>query len=882
MQKSKSVAYKMLQSVVLLTLILGVFIGGVQIYLDYQRHVRDFDMRVEEVLNSIETAATKATYTFDNDLALEVASGLMEFQPIVQVIILDENEREMINMSRYRGDLPYPALSNLLFDAYQEKRVSLGLKYDYERPIGTLRVTISSHYMAGDFLRNTGFILLTNLIQSFVISAFILLLFFRQISVPLRSLAKGFQHIDPEKPEDKQLFVKDTYRQREFLQVVEAGNQLLRVIGQHLQEKEETKRDVLRQKAQTDQYLEIAEAIILELDENANVTMINQRGLDVLGYKRDEILGANWLEIAVPLTSLTITQETFRRIVRFKPVDRGVGYFEGEVCTKTGQVRWIFWHAIVRRDEEGRVVAIVCSGQDLTKRKEAEEALREAEQRLRTIIETTHEGFAIIDRQTNNIVDINTAWHQMMGYSREEILDQNLYDLVDPADHHVTRHSLSLAQNHLHYHFQVRLKKKDGTVLYSEANASLLGDDASERDLNVLFFSDLTKRREQEQSQRQLEKQLQQAQKLETLGTLAGGIAHDFNNVLTPIVGYCALLLDQLPQGDKNRDRIEQISQAANRGQQMIKHILTFSRRSEGERMNINILPVIQEAFDLVQSTLPANIEFTLETPDTEIPVLADSTQIQQVMLNLSTNAIHAMPEGGQLKICISTHSANLPSKTLMTNLGSGPYVRLSVSDTGTGMNEEVLAQIFDPFYTTKKKGEGTGLGLAMVHGIVTGHKGDIVVKSAPTEGTTFDIYLPLASRPAQQALPSSEILSGNGEHILILDDELSNTKFLQDFLTQSGYEVTCFNHSREAWEVVAQDTSQYQLILTDQTMPHLAGDEFVRKVRSLDDELPIIMMSGYDKDMTEEKALDAGVDIYLQKPIKIDQLSIAIQGLIG
>ncbi|NVJ90442.1 MAG: PAS domain S-box protein [Methylocystaceae bacterium] len=886
MKSRHSIAYKMTRTVVLLTLCLGLAIGTIQVIWDYQQRLDNLNNRVHEVVKSIERSAVKAVYSFDNELAGEVASGLFEFAPVIGVSIYDENNELMTNLNRYKGDLPYQMITQYLFaPQYDYYFPLLSNKVD-ARNIGALTIKVAPHETVNAFLERAISILTATILQSFVVSIVLLFLFYKRVTRPLQILASDFTKIDPQKPAQSRLELDSSLDQTEFKEVTNACNNLLRVIGAHLNARDTAEQELKRQKNETEQYLKIAEAIILRLDKDGTVIMMNQRGLDLMNYKEHEIVGHDWFELSQKPEAKSIHRQIFDRL--FEPsaqntTQNRTTYYENDLLTKDGQVKHIFWHTAIEYDNKGTPIGVLSSGQDITANKEAEQALRERESKFQTIIEATLEGFAVVDLTTLEMLDTNSALHNLLGYTYEEMIGQPCRDFVSEEDHAILLRHAEAAKADLHQTYELRLKRKDGKVIPVEINSSVLPESLSEKPIAVGFITDITVRKRQEEQRRQLEKQLRQAQKMETIGTLAGGIAHDFNNILTPILGYAALLELKIPPDDPNHERIKKIEKSARRGADMVAQILTFSRNSDGEMKSINLAPVIEEAMELVQNTTPANIQINSDIPEKIAPVIADSTQIQQIIINLCTNANHAMgSKDATMTVKLAEVKVTNKIAAQTTNLKPGPHVKLTISDTGSGMDEDVLTRIYDPFFTTKKSGEGTGLGLSMVHGIVKNHNGSVLAHSQVGVGTTFEIYLPVTSIAPVEEIDNSHMTKGNQELVLIVDDEELNTNFLTELLQTANYRVESFNDSVEAFNAFQTNPVKYQMIITDQSMPHMTGDKLAQKILKIKNDIPIIMISGYDKNIHRENAREFGVSAYLQKPASIDQLTRLMHNLLN
>ncbi len=381
-----------------------------------------------------------------------------------------------------------------------------------------------------------------------------------------------------------------------------------------------------------------------------------------------------------------------------------------------------------------------------------------------------------------------------------------------------------------------------------------------------------------------IERQLQQAQKTESLGLLAGGIAHDFNNVLFGMIGYLQLTLEKLPKEEKVYRWTKEVFQGAMRASDLVNQILTFSRRSDVKLQALEIHLVVSEALKLVKSTLPASIRIRQKIDKKCGTVMADPTQIHQIAMNLITNAYHAMQEnGGTLNVSLASvllDADDLDSKGL--NLGPGEYVCFTVEDSGVGITPHVMGHIFDPYFTTKKKDKGTGLGLAVVYGIVTGYGGDITVSSIPGEGSVFEVYLPkIESTGEDQSEEEDASFLGGDERILFVDDENVVVQMAAELLGAMGYEVTVATSGEEALEGFQETPAYFDLVITDLTMPGITGIELARELMKIRPDIPLILCTGFSEDISEEEVKSLGFREYIKKPILRDLLAKAIRDIL-
>lgn len=393
----------------------------------------------------------------------------------------------------------------------------------------------------------------------------------------------------------------------------------------------------------------------------------------------------------------------------------------------------------------------------------------------------------------------------------------------------------------------------------------------------VSLKEEIEERKHAEEKRIELEKQLRQAHKMESIGTLASGIAHDFNNILTIILGYAELASEEKDPDNLIQD-LEEIKKGGERAKELVKQILEFSRKTEYSYQPILLSPIIKETLKMLRASIPATIDIKQQI-NSSGRVLADPTQIHQIMMNLCINAYHAMREtGGTLHV--SASDIELSREDSGSGVPPGKYLKIEVSDTGCGITEEIKDRIFDPYFTTKETGEGTGLGLAVVHGIIKNSNGHISVYSESGQGTSFHIYLPLVEQKAATLQGDSIVnsIAGSGERILIVDDEVQITEIIRRYLSAEGYCIATYTNSGEALEEFQKDPDQFDLIITDMTMPYMTGAELSQRLLSIRPDIPIILCTGQSEIIDRKKAYAMGIAIYLKKPVSKQDLVAAVR----
>lgn len=394
----------------------------------------------------------------------------------------------------------------------------------------------------------------------------------------------------------------------------------------------------------------------------------------------------------------------------------------------------------------------------------------------------------------------------------------------------------------------------------------------------IAVVQDITAEKQAAEEKRRLEEQLRQSQKLEAIGTLAGGIAHDFNNMLAVVMGNAELALDDLDADAGPKRNIEQIVKASRRARDLVKQILAFSRRTERGRKPLRLAPLIKETNVLLRGSLPSTIAINLELKADHDTVMAEPSQIQQVLMNLATNAAHAMRKGGTLTVSLSSVTFGEGVPLPDPELAPGTYVKLTVRDTGRGMTDDVKRRIFEPFFTTKPSGQGTGMGLAVVYGIVKGHAGAITVESAPGKGSTFTVYLPHAhEQPEEETKERGRAPHGKG-HILLVDDEPLVVEMTSLMLKGLGYDVTTAQNGAEALDMFRGRPDAFDLVMTDQTMPEMTGITLAEKILKERKGIPIVLFTGYSEAVSPEKAKAAGIREFVMKPVAKREIAQTIR----
>ena len=493
---------------------------------------------------------------------------------------------------------------------------------------------------------------------------------------------------------------------------------------------------------------------------------------------------------------------------------------------------------------------------------------------LEKALETIDLGVTIADME-GTIIYSNPAEAKMHGYTVKELTNKNI-SVFAPASSRQPLTGKVLSEENSKQRETINLKK-DGSHFPVYLISNIVVDNQKKPVAVITACKDITLRRKLEEERKKLELQLLHSQKLETIGTLAGGIAHDFNNILTPILTFAEVAMLEVEDKSDLRHYLSIIYSAGERARDLISHILAFSRQAELEMQAIQPKYIVREALKLISRTLPATIEITRHIRS-DITVMADPSQLHQVIMNLCTNAFHAMEkDGGLLTVSLKDMDIDIESSSRYPGLSLGKYVKLSVSDTGEGMTRKVMDKIFDPFFTTKATGKGTGMGLSVVHGIVKSHGGLVTVESEPGKGTIFTVYLPQTKEAKEiKAKKLKKVWSGN---VLIVDDDTVVAESIKMLLKIMGFTaITTTTDSIEALKLFKKHPDKFDLVITDMIMPLMTGDILSEKILEIRPDMPIIMCSGFSEHIDEGKAKKLGIKAFIMKPVLRNSLEDAIE----
>ncbi len=509
-------------------------------------------------------------------------------------------------------------------------------------------------------------------------------------------------------------------------------------------------------------------------------------------------------------------------------------------------------------------------------------ALMASTNRYKTLFESAGDAIFVMDFK-GQIIDGNRVACEKLRLNRHDMLKKTTMDIISPEHAPFWPERMDELRRLHHIIFETALKADDDAIVPVEASCRAIEYDNHPAVLTIA--RDITDRIEAEKEKAKLRSQLRQAQKMEAIGTLAGGIAHDFNNILQSIFGYTEIASIHASQGKDPSEALDNILTASQRAKGLINQILSFSRQSEQEKQAVQINLIVKEVLKLIRASLPATIEIKGSNLNNDAVVEADPIQIHQVMMNLCSNAHHAMREGGgTLKVNLVNVTIDRDRAARCGGIQEGPYIELSIQDTGHGIPPEYMERIFDPYFTSKEKGEGTGLGLAVVHGIISSHGGAITVESEVGQGTTFHVLFPKLSQTTatEKAATIKKPLRQEGtERILFIDDEPALIDIGQEILSSLGYQVTSCTSSEEALTLFKSSPDAFDLIITDLTMPKMTGDLLAKEFMQIRPEIPVILFTGYSDLVSRERFNALGIRDCLMKPLTRKDLAQSIRRIL-
>ena len=816
-----------------------------------ERPLKQWKSKYDFITKYITRKANKFNSPNEKIVLDKILQNLVRFETVFSGLIIDLGKEQGLGRQK---DPMSPELRNRLIGEMLVKSQAT------VSPIFQLQQTVQAELVSAQ--KRTSLLIFFFLVILTAIITVILLWINKSIGAPIAKLHKGTEIIGSGNLDYKVgIDAKD-----------EIG-QLSRSFDEMTEELKET--------TVSKEYVEniiksMIDSLVVVTAEGA-IQTVNQATCELLEYRPEELIGQ-------PIGKIFIeeeeeeeeeVQELFHGTGLQELIKRGfIKGLERTYLTKDGSRIPVLFSGSVMRDIDGRIQGIICLASDISGIKQIEEKVHEKDIQFRKLSSNVPDLIFQFTRRPDGTYCVPIASEgikNIFGCSPEDVLDDftPIGKVIYPEDAERVINDIEYSAKHLTYfmcEFRVQIPGKPIQWIYSRSTPEKLPDGS------ITWFgfnADITDRKRAEVEREKLQAQLQQSQKMESIGTLAGGIAHDFNNLLYPIIGFAEMLKEDLPPDSPEHDSAQEIFNAGRRGGELVKQILAFSRQTEHKLSPVRFQKILTEVCKLTRSTIPSDIKIHLDIQKDCGLVMAESTQLHQIAMNLITNAYHAV-EKTSGEISIQLKEIILDNDDLKDSpLQPGQYVMLSVSDNGVGIPKEIMNNIFEPYFTTKEKGKGTGLGLAVVYGILTEHKGDIKVYSEEGKGTTFNVYLPLMKKSNETISTEKELNKLTGtERILLVDDEESVVRLEKLMLERLGYNVSALSNSLEALETFNSNPDGYDLVISDMTMPNMTGDKLARELMSIRPDIPVIICTGFSERINKEQAEANKVKGFLMKPV--------------
>jgi PAS domain S-box-containing protein len=843
---NQSIARRLVIAVVLMSSLITLISTSWHLYNDYKHDLTQIEKNFAIIKNSYLKSLINSVWVHDTSQISTQLEGLLSLPDMEQLEIVTEDKKPW-SVGKQSSEHTIKKSFPLTY-YYRDKNIE----------IGKLHATVGLDSLYNRLKDKVFTILISNGIKTFLVSGFVLFLFNLLVTRHLKKLAQHVSNIDIQQemqPLEWDHSGDAKHKNDELDLVAAAINKMQIDLNKSV--------DKLRESEQFNKTLFEQSPIGLALCKmDGELVYSNKAYAKIIGRTVEEASQLTYWDIT-PKKYLKDEEKQLESLA----TTQFYGPYEKEYIHKNGHLVPVRLSGTILQQEG--IDFIWSSVEDITQKKEADIQLQMLVNRHEAIISTTQDGFWVSDLK-GRILEVNNTYCSMIGYSRNELLNMEVSDVEAMESRDETKVNIKRIFSHGSNQFETKHRRKNGDLISLEVSVSLteLNNDS----FLCAFLRDISQRQD-------LEAQLRQSQKMEAIGTLAGGIAHDFNNILAIILGN--IELTKIGVGD-GQERLDNIQKATVRGKNLVSQLLAFSRRSTSQKTVINPTPIIKETLKFIRSSIPSSIELKEKFDLEKVRILADTTQLRHIVVNLCTNAANAISEnGGLLEVTLSTVTIQKQDDEKLSEI-SKDYLELTIKDSGHGMTDEVQERIFEPFFTTNSKEKGVGLGMSVVHGAVQECNGYIQLESEIGVGTTFRLHFPIVDYDEENKIDTDKghSVKKGGGCILFVDDEVGLVDVGKQMLNALGYKVEPYTDSRIALEMFSKNPNKYDVVITDQVMPNITGTVLAKEIHKFRPDIPIFLCTGYSEMITENNAAKSGFTKYFQKPVSLNEFATALEEL--
>ena len=849
--KNVGIGRKLITYILLFSSLVTLLGTSLQLYLDYKHDIKSIQNTMSQIKSSyLQSISSNLWYINDKQVTI-LLDGILKL-PHMQHLEIRQNGKQIFSVGQ-------PQQSNIIL---QEFNLSFKFK-GQDKKLGVLKATASLTGIYKQLWSRTTVILSTQAVKTFLVSAFILYIFYILVGRHLVFMADYNRRLDLKLLNTPlNLKRKPSSNRDELETLVESINIMRKNIAGEIAERKQAEVALKESEYYFSQIFKQSSMSMCLYNPDGTFNRVNDEFCKMFGVEAKKLITSGYNVFTNQAVIDTGVIPLLREIFDEKKNRKWEINFDIDTAATLSKISTskpekiyieVFGYPIL--NNKGDLEYVVLQHHDISERKLAEKALKESVEKYRSLFEESNDGIIIHDLG-GTILDTNTRVQEMLNYGREELNGMSIRMLHPDFEIETSRLALEQTQKDGHARFITKFIRKNGYLIDVSISSRIIDHKSG---FVQGIVRDITDRKK-------LEAQLQQTQKMESIGTLAGGIAHDFNNILSSIIGFTELALGEAEKGTDLEDDLQEVHIAGLRAKDLVKQILTFARQSDESVKPMQVSIITKEVLKFIKSSIPTTIQINDEI-NSDSFIMGSPTQVHQILMNLCTNAAQSMEQNGGI-LEVSVNDTTIDMMAMIPDLKPGEYIEIKVADTGMGISPQNIHTIFEPYFTTKAVGEGTGMGLAVVHGIVENYGGQITVNSTIGKGTTFSIYLPITKKRKAHTPSEKEDLPLGNENILFVDDEAPIAKMGSKALEQLGYSVITRTSSVEALELFRSKPQAFDLVISDMTMPNMTGDKLAGELMKIRPDISVILCTGYSKKISEESAADIGIKALVYKPV--------------